>query len=183
MVDHIKDLFHLVKNHLDDRLKELEKRKKKSSTKTSNEDDAHPLNNNISRISSSASSCSSSDPICAFSLNRNNKKPQHYPPAATAAAEGKKRRYIYAPSTIEILEASSTPMSMSLYSSMKLPTGCLAEHDGCDDAELVARAMRCQEILKLSQQVKCKRAEDEAAKTKAKKEDSPMTEKKERDNT
>jgi len=35
---------------------------------------------------------------------------------------------------------------------MQLPTGCLCEHDGCDEAELLARAKRCQEIMRLSQQ-------------------------------
>ena len=50
---------------------------------------------------------------------------------------------------------SSTPSLASLiYSNMQLPNGCLSEDDGCDDDELVARAMRCQEIMKLSQQAK-----------------------------
>eukprot|EP00984_Skeletonema_dohrnii_P035346 scaffold35002_cov150-Skeletonema_dohrnii-CCMP3373.AAC.2 len=50
---------------------------------------------------------------------------------------------------------SSTPSLASLlYFNMQLPNGCLSEDDGCDDDELVARAMRCQEIMKLSQQAK-----------------------------
>ncbi len=53
--------------------------------------------------------------------------------------------------------------SYFLYSSMKLPTGCLFEQDGCDETELLARARRCQEIMKLSQQAK----EAEAARVKA----------------
>ena len=46
---------------------------------------------------------------------------------------------------------------------MNLPTACLNEHDGCDDGELLARAKRCEEIMKLSQQAK----EAEAARIKA----------------
>ena len=62
--------------------------------------------------------------------------------------------------------SSLTPrsdQSYFLYSSMKLPTGCLFEQDGCDETELLARARRCQEIMKLSQQAK----EAEAARVKA----------------
>lgn len=46
---------------------------------------------------------------------------------------------------------------------MKLPTGCLFEQDGCDETELLARAKRCQELMKLSEQAK----EAEAARVKA----------------
>ena len=165
MVDHIKELFHLVKKQLDDRLKELkeleiEQGKRKLSTKTSDEDankmNYHTSSKSSSVVSSSSSSATAPAAACALSLVHNNDnlniiKPQHQQPPA---AEGKKkRRYIYAPSTMEILEASSSPLSISLYSEMQLPEGCLAEHDGCDDAELIARAKRCREILKLYQQV------------------------------
>ena len=47
---------------------------------------------------------------------------------------------------------------------MQLPTACLNEHDGCDEAELIARAKRCKEILKLSQEAKAKEAENARAK-------------------
>jgi len=46
---------------------------------------------------------------------------------------------------------------------MQLPAGCLREHDGCDETELLARAKRCLEIMRLSQQVK----EAEAARARA----------------
>ena len=42
---------------------------------------------------------------------------------------------------------------------MKLPTACLNERDGCDEAELIARAKRCQEILRLSEQAALAEAE------------------------
>ena len=153
-MDHIKDLYHLVKNQLDDRLKELEKEGKEPSNYTSDDDDdTLTMNDESSFASSSVASSSSPDSSCALPPKH---QLQQHSPAAAAHGEGKKkkRRFIYAPSTIEILEASSSPMSISLYSSMQLPLGCLAEHDGCDDAELIARAKRCHEILRLSQQVK-----------------------------
>ena len=59
----------------------------------------------------------------------------------------------------KISSSSTSPLSSSLYSSMKLPYACLNEHDGCDEAELIARAKRCEEILKLSQQAKEAEAE------------------------
>ena len=63
----------------------------------------------------------------------------------------------------DFLSLSPTPLSSSLYSSMQIPSACLNEHDGCDDGELLARAKRCEEIMKLSQQAK----EAEAARIKA----------------
>eukprot|EP00985_Skeletonema_marinoi_P011792 scaffold5602_cov161-Skeletonema_marinoi.AAC.2 len=63
----------------------------------------------------------------------------------------------------DFLSLSPTPLSSSLYSSMQLPTACLNEHDGCDEAELIARAKRCEEIMKLSQQA----IDAEAARVKA----------------
>ena len=63
----------------------------------------------------------------------------------------------------DFFSLSSTPLSSSLYSSMQLPTACLNEHDGCDEAELIARAKRCEEIMKLSQQA----IDAEAARVKA----------------
>ncbi len=65
---------------------------------------------------------------------------------------------------IKGVNSSSSPLSLSLYSSMQLPTACLNEHDGCDEAELIARAKRCKEILKLSQEAKAKEAENARAK-------------------
>eukprot|EP00986_Skeletonema_menzelii_P000178 scaffold48_cov122-Skeletonema_menzelii.AAC.7 len=55
--------------------------------------------------------------------------------------------------------SSPSPLSSSLYSSLQLPAACLNEDDGCDEAELLARAKRCEEILKLSQQAKEAEAE------------------------
>ncbi|KAK1733284.1 hypothetical protein QTG54_016001 [Skeletonema marinoi] len=63
----------------------------------------------------------------------------------------------------DFLSLSPTPLSSSLYSSMQIPTACLNEHDGCDEAELIARAKRCEEIMKLSQQA----IDAEAARVKA----------------
>eukprot|EP00984_Skeletonema_dohrnii_P003914 scaffold1344_cov150-Skeletonema_dohrnii-CCMP3373.AAC.1 len=63
----------------------------------------------------------------------------------------------------DFFSLSPTPLSSSLYSSMQLPTACLNEHDGCDEAELIARAKRCEEIMKLSQQA----IDAEAARVKA----------------
>ena len=165
-MDHIKELYHLITKQLDaDRLKDLEKEGKEPSTsKTSYVDDAILTMNDKSLLAStSVASSSSPDSACALPPKHQLQLPKQHSPAAADHGEGKKkkkRRYIYAPSTIEILEASSSPMSISLYSSMQLPFGCLAEHDGCDSAELIARAKRCHEILRLSQQVKgegCKR--------------------------
>ena len=164
-MDHLaKKLFCLVKKQLDDRLKELEQEEKVLPTKTSDDDESPMMNEKTSSRSATVLSSLSLDSTCALPPRNQTQPKQHSPAAADDERKKKKRRYIYAPSTIEILEASSSPMSMFLYSSMDLlPRGCLAEHDGCDNAELVARAMRCQEILKLSQQVKCKRMEGEAA--------------------
>ena len=70
------------------------------------------------------------------------------------------------PAPKDLYWSSLTPridQSCLLYSSMKLPTGCLFEQDGCDETELLARARRCQEIMKLSEQAK----EAEAARVKA----------------
>lgn len=70
------------------------------------------------------------------------------------------------PTPKDLYWSSLTPrndQSHLLYSSMKLPTGCLFEQDGCDKTELLARARRCQEIMKLSEQA----MEAEAAKVKA----------------
>ena len=151
----MKDIYHLVKKDVDGRLKELEQEENTPSAKTSENDDDE------------SSAAASSSPVSAFELLSSRKKAQHdhtHPASAEdEERKKKKRRYIYAPSTIEILEASSTPMSRSLYASMQLPRGCLAEYDGCGDDELVARAKRCQEILRLSQQVKeAEAAGDEA---------------------
>jgi len=65
--------------------------------------------------------------------------------------------------TLSSFQSSQSPLSSSIYSSMQLPTGCLCEHDGSDQAELLARAKRCLEIMRLSQQVK----EAEAARARA----------------
>mmetsp|Transcript_16 Transcript_16/g.24 ORF Transcript_16/g.24 Transcript_16/m.24 type:complete len:240 (+) Transcript_16:48-767(+) len=69
----------------------------------------------------------------------------------------------YSSSTLDnflsISSSSSSALSSSLYSSMKLPTACLNERDGCDEAELIARAKRCEEILKLSKQAAIAEAE------------------------
>ena len=74
---------------------------------------------------------------------------------------GKMRMTEYSTSTFSnyLSSSSTSPLSSSLYSSMKLPIACLNEHDGCDEAELIARAKRCEEILKLSQQAKEAEAE------------------------
>ena len=159
MDENTKKLYHLVKKEVDDRLKELEQEKKTSPAKTSDDEDGSLTMNDESLAASSSSA-----PVSAIHLLPSRSKAPLLPAAADDERKKKKRRYIYAPSTIEILEASSSPMSISLYSSMQLPFGCLAEHDGCGDDELVARAKRCHEILRLSQQVK----EAEAAGVKAK---------------
>ena len=63
-------------------------------------------------------------------------------------------------STLPLLSSTTShPAASSLYSSMKLPIGCLREQDGCDEAELRARAERCQEIMKLYEQAKKAEAE------------------------
>ncbi len=62
-------------------------------------------------------------------------------------------------SALDNFLSSPSPFSSSLYSSMKLPTTCLNERDGCDEAELIARAKRCKEILKLSEQAAIAAAE------------------------
>lgn len=49
---------------------------------------------------------------------------------------------------------ASLSAAVSIYSSHQLPVGCLDEYDGCDEVELRARARRCQEIIKLSEQAK-----------------------------
>lgn len=158
-----KQLLSLVKKQLNDRLKELGQEEKVLSPKTSDDnDDPLMMNGKTSSKSPSVQLTLPSGPANVIPPKPKSKiQPKLRSPAAAAAAaeeerKKKKRRYIYAPSTIEILEASSSPTSIFLYSSMQLPRGCLAEYDGCDDGELVARAMRCQEILELSQQVTCK---------------------------
>ena len=55
--------------------------------------------------------------------------------------------------------STTSPAASKLYSSMKLPIGCLREQDGCDEAELRARAERCQEIMNLYEQEKKAEAE------------------------
>lgn len=75
--------------------------------------------------------------------------------------ESKPHRGSYPPPK-DLYWSSLTPrndQSYLLYSSMKLPTGCLFEQDGCDETELLARARRCQEIMKLSEQAKEAEAE------------------------
>ena len=79
----------------------------------------------------------------------------------TEGHEDGKKRAVKKPSSLSMLTdfLTPTPQSSLIYSSMQLPAGCLDEHDGCDEAELLARAKRCQEILKLSEEAKKAEAE------------------------
>lgn len=65
----------------------------------------------------------------------------------------------YSSSTLDNFLSSPSPLSSRLYSSMKLPAACLNERDGCDEAELIARAKRCEEILRLSKEAALAEAE------------------------
>jgi len=133
-----KELFNRLKRELDNRRKEREQEKEEKMMTITDE-------NETSSTSSSVDTSSHID------------KPKPHPPATGK----KKRRHSSLTASLTIIEPS--PLSLSLYSSMNLPTACLNEHDGCDDGELLARAKRCEEIMKLSQQAK----EAEAARIKA----------------
>ena len=101
---------------------------------------------------------SSSSPPASKLLQRS--RPTH-----TSSSESKPHSETSASGPTSWKDLSSSSLTSrnvqisSLYSSMKLPVACLNEHDGCDEAELLARAKRCEEILKLSQQAKEAEAE------------------------
>jgi hypothetical protein len=133
-----KELFNRLKRELDNRRKEREQEEEEKMMTITDE-------NETSSTSSSVDTSSHID------------KPKPHPPATGK----KKRRHSSLTASLTIIEPS--PLSLSLYSSMNLPTACLNEYDGCDDGELLARAKRCEEIMKLSQQAK----EAEAARIKA----------------
>ncbi len=128
MVD-TKELFNRLKRELDKRRKEREREEEEEMSMT---------DESSSTISVEASSSGI------------NMAQRH---SSTAARRKKPRRGSFRTSR-KIIDSSPSPLSLSLYSSMKLPTACLNEHDGCDEAELIARAKRCKEILKLSQEAK-----------------------------
>jgi len=127
MVD-TKELFNRLKRELDKRRKEREREEEEEMSMTDE--------------SSSTISVEASSPDI-------NMAQRH----SSAARRKKPRRGSFRTSR-KIIDSSPSPLSLSLYSSMKLPTACLNEHDGCDEAELIARAKRCKEILKLSQEAK-----------------------------
>jgi hypothetical protein len=117
--------------------------------------------NKLKANETTSSSSSSAD--TASHLN----KPQQRLPPTPSSSGSKSHNGTSGPTSKDLYSSSSTlknfQSSPSIYSTMKLPTGCLFEYDGCDEAELLARAKRCQEIMKLSQQAK----EAEAARVKA----------------
>ena len=90
--------------------------------------------------------------------NHSHSSSESTPPhsKATTSASGGPKEKDDLPSSSS---ASRDAQISSLYSSMKLPIGCLREQDGCDEAELRARAERCQEIMNLYEQEKKAEAE------------------------
>jgi len=88
--------------------------------------------------------------------------PQRHPPPASASERKPHSSCLTSNITIKDVNSSSSTasqsspslLSSSMSSSIQLPAGCLCEHDGCDQAELLARAKRCLEIIRLSQQAK-----------------------------
>ena len=135
-----KELFNRLKRELDNQRKEREQEEEEEMT----------------IIDGNETSSTSSSVETSSHIN----KPMRHPPATGT----KKPRCSSITESLFVIESSPlSPLSLSLYSSMNIPIACLNEHDGCDEAELLARAKRCEEILKLSQQAK----EDEAARIKA----------------
>ncbi len=128
MVDTI-EIFNRLKRELDKRRKEREREEEDEMSMT---DD-----------SSSTSSVEASSP----DINKSQRQ-------SSTARRKKARRGSSRSSRKIAIESETSPLSLSLYSSMQLPTACLNEHDGCDEAELVARANRCKEILRLSKEAK-----------------------------
>ncbi len=129
-----KELFERLKRELDKRalLKEQEERGYEGEEDMSMNDE------------SSTSSVEASSPY----INRHQRQ--------SSAARKKKPHRGRSRKSHKIIDSPHLhrSLSSSLYSSMQLPTACLNEHDGCDEAELVARANRCKEILRLSKEAK-----------------------------
>jgi hypothetical protein len=131
-----------------------------SSTKSDASQAAVTINTNKSMADETSLSSSSSSPADTTSLLN---KPQRY---LLPASERKKPRHSSLTANLtknDTRDSSLSSLPSSIYSSMQLPIECLSEHDGCDEAELLARAKRCQEIMRLSQQAK----EAEAARARA----------------
>ena len=103
-----------------------------------------------SSLSATHASCSLRKP--PPSDDRKPTQPRRVTSSSRGSSPSLTLKDLYASSTSSTVQSSQSTLSSSIYSSMQLPTGCLREHDGCDEAELLARAKRCQEIMRLSQQ-------------------------------
>jgi hypothetical protein len=113
--------------------------------------------NKSTTVKTTSSSLSSADTTSLL-----NNMPQRHPPPASASERKPHSSCLTSNITIKDVNSSSSTasqsspslLSSSMSSSIQLPAGCLCEHDGCDQAELLARAKRCLEIIRLSQQAK-----------------------------
>ena len=143
-----KELFDRLKRELDKRARRKEREERKEEEEDMSMTDE-----------SSTSSVEASSP----GVNRDQRQ--------SSAARKRKPHSGSSRTSRKIIDSSSNlrrSLSSSLYSSMQLPTACLNEHDGCDEAELIARAKRCKEILKLSRKAKeAKSARVKAAENKS----------------
>lgn len=126
-----------------------------NNSETRLKEGGHKKEGDDEKVSPPYSATSTLDSSHNNSQSSSESKPPHSK-AATSASGG--------PTKEDDLPSSSSSASRavqisSLYSSMKLPIGCLREQDGCDVAELRARAKRCQEIMNLCEQEKKAEAE------------------------